>query len=380
MLIIKNGRVLDPLNRVDCVTDVTVEGRSIFSVGPADLSKPGDVVIDATGCIVTPGLIDHHAHLYPLAKIGIPAEAICFASGVTTAVDAGSTGCATYENKRPFVQLSKLKILAYLNVCTTGLDSLPVLENVDPRCWDEGRIRDCLAQYPDELVGLKLRTSRSIVKELGIAPLRSAVKLAEKLDTHVMVHCTDPPGELSELLDLLRPGDVLTHMYMNQGSALVEDGHVIPAALRARERGVLFEAADARLHFGLPVAMTAIREGFYPDIVATDLTQLSMHLRPTSFNLAMQISKYAALGIPFEAVIERCTVAPARQLARLDQIGSLTVGHTADIAIFKPVSQENAFGDRPDGVSGQCLHVGSMLYQPMLTVKNGEMVYRSLLF
>ncbi|MDN0032707.1 amidohydrolase family protein [Oscillibacter valericigenes] len=380
MLIIKNGRVLDPLNRVDCVTDVAVEGGSIVRVGSADLPNPGDVVIDATGCIVTPGLIDHHTHLYPLAKIGIPAEAVCFASGVTTAVDAGSTGWATYASKRPFVQLSKLKILAYLNVCTTGLDSLPVLENVDPRCWDEGRIRDCLSQYPDELVGLKLRTSRSIVKELGYAPLRSAVKLAEKLDTHLMVHCTDPPGEFSELLDLLRPGDILTHMYMNQGPALVENGRVIPAALRARERGVLFEAADARMHFGLPVAKAAIREGFYPDIVATDLTQQSMHLRPTSFNLAMQISKYAALGIPVEAVIERCTAAPARQLARLEQIGSLTVGHAADIAIFKPVSQENAFGDRPDGVTGQCLHVGSMLYQPMLTVKNGEMVYRSLLF
>jgi len=378
MLLLKNGHVIDPCNSIDQVADVLVEDGRIVRVGQAE--ERADNVIDAGGCYVTPGLIDHHCHLYPLAKIGLPAEAVCFASGVTTAVDAGSTGCATYAEHRPFIQLSKLRIRAYLNVCSTGLSSLPTLEDVDPAHWDEGAIRDCFDRYGGELLGLKLRTSAPIVKELGYQPLRAAVALAEKLGVTVMVHCTNPPGEMSELLDILRPGDVMTHMYMNQGSAITENGAVKECARRARERGVVFETADARAHFGLDVAQAAIQEGFWPDILASDLTRLSMYLRPTAFNMAMQISKYAALGIPFGTLIELCTIAPAVHMGMADTIGSLTVGHGADIAVFRPVHRENVFGDRPYGNRDQKRFLGDTLYQPVLTLKDGDMVYRDITF
>lgn len=376
MLILKNGRVLDPMNGIDQIADVVVKGEKILKIGTAEPAA-GDNVIDAAGCVVTPGLIDHHTHLYPFAKIGLPAEAACFAAGVTTAVDAGSTGYANYVDRRPFLNYTKLGIRAYLNVCPTGLDNMP--EDLDPAHFDVVAIRECLQKYP-ELVGLKIRTSAAIVKELGYGPVKAAVAIAEQLGTHVLVHSTDPPGTFSELLDILNPGDVLTHMYMNQGSCLVENGMVIDAAYHARERGVLFEAADARMHFGMDVARTAIQEGFYPDILATDLTKLSMHLRPTAFNMAMQVSKYTHLGIPFEKTIELCTVTPARQLGIADQIGSLTVGHAADIAVFKSVHKENIFGDRPHGTFDQLLSTGDTVYKPMLTVKNGDMVYRDITF
>ena len=378
MLLLKNGHVIDPCNQIDRVADVLVKDGKIVQVG--QVKERADNTIDASGCYVTPGLIDHHCHLYPLAKIGLPAEAVCFASGVTTAVDAGSTGCATYPDHRPFIQSAKLRIKAYLHVCSTGLSSLPVLEDVDPTYWDEGAIRACFAQYGDELLGLKLRTSAPIVKELGYTPLRAAVELAEKLGVSVMVHCTNPPGEMSELLDILRPGDVMTHMYMNQGSAIVEDRAVKDCVLRARERGVVFEAADARAHFGLDVAQTAICEGFWPDILATDLTKLSMHLRPTAFNMAMQISKYKALGIPFPTLIKLCTQAPAAHMRMLDTIGSLTAGHAADVAAFRPLHRENVFGDRPYGTEGQRQMMGETVYEPVLTLKDGDMVYRSVTF
>lgn len=378
MLLLKNGHVLDPYNQIDQVADVLVEDGKIVQVG--QVRERADNAIDASGCYVTPGLIDHHCHLYPLAKIGLPAEAVCFASGVTTAVDAGSAGCATYPEHRPFIQSSKLGIRAYLNVCSTGLSSLPVLEDADPAHWDEGAIRACFDQYAGELLGLKLRTSAPIVKELGYAPLRAAVELAEKLGVSVMVHCTNPPGEMSELLSILRPGDVLTHMYMNQGSAIVENGVVKDCVLQARERGVVFEAADARAHFGLEVAQTAIRAGFWPDILASDLTALSMHLRPTAFNMAMQIAKYKELGIPFSTLIKLCTQAPAAHMGMLDTIGSLTVGHAADVAVFRPLQRENIFGDRPYGNEGQKQMMGETVYEPVLTLKDGDMVYRSVTF
>ena len=378
MLLLKNGHVIDPYNQINHVTDILVDDGKIAKVGR--VTEETDNVIDAAGCYVTPGLIDHHCHLYPLAKIGLPAEAVCFASGVTTAVDAGSTGCATYAQHRPFIQASKLRMKAYLNVCTAGLSSLPVLEDVDPAHWDEGQISDCFEAYRDELLGLKLRTSAPIVKELGYEPLRKTVELGEKLGVSVMVHCTNPPGEMSELLGILRPGDVMTHMYMNQGSAIVENGAVKDCALRARERGVVFEAADARAHFGLDVAQTAIGAGFWPDILASDLTKLSMHLRPTAFNMAMQLSKYAALGIPFEVLIKLCTCAPAAHMGMLDAIGSLTEGHAADVAVFRPLHRENIFGDRPYGNEAQKCIIGETVYEPLLTLKDGDMVYRSVTF
>lgn len=378
MLLLKNGHVIDPYNQIDQVADVLVKDGVIARVG--QVKEQVDNTIDASGCYVTPGLIDHHCHLYPLAKIGLPAEAVCFASGVTTAVDAGSTGCATYPEHRPFIQNSRLRIKAYLNVCTTGLSSLPVLEDVDPAHWDEGAIRACFARYGDELLGLKLRTSAPIVKELGYAPLRAAVDMAERLGVTVMVHCTNPPGEMSQLLELLRPGDVMTHMYMNQGSVIVESGAVKDCVLRARERGVVFEAADARAHFGLDVAQTAIGAGFWPDILASDLTKLSMHLRPTAFNMAMQLSKYKALGIPFAALIQLCTRAPAAHMGMLDTIGSLTAGHSADVAVFRPLHRENVFGDRPYGNEDQQRMLGEAVYEPVLTLKDGDMVYRSVTF
>ena len=382
MLLIRNGRVIDPANSIDAIMDVAVEGDKITAVAPHIKPKSEkDNVIDAEGCFVLPGLIDHHAHFKPFAKIGLPSEAVCFSSGVTTAVDAGSTGCDNFASRLETAKQLRLTLKAYLNVCSIGLDSLPdPLEDVNPDHWNRGKIAECFEKYGDSLIGLKLRTSAPIVKELGWKPLKAMLELAGELGVSVMVHCTNPPGYLGDLLDMLRPGDVITHMYMNQGPCLIENGHVIPEAISARERGVLFETADARLHFGLPVAQAAIGQDFLPDIIATDITKLSMYLRPTAFSLAMQMAKYTHLGIPFYEVVRRCTINPARQMGIADCAGSLTVGHPADVAVFKPLEKENFFADRPFGNPDQKSTIGHTIYRPMLTLKSGEMVYRDIAF
>lgn len=385
MMIIKNGHVIDPLNNVDGIMDIAVEGKTILQIGNDLPAKETDNLIDAKGCYVVPGLIDHHAHVQPLAKIGLPSEASCFSSGVTTVVDAGSTGCANYIYHQGILERLRLNVRAYLNVCTTGLDSLPgCLEDVNPAHWDRTAIKECFARFGGEggrLHGLKLRTSAPIVGNLGYKVLEKTVELGEEIGVPVMVHCTNPPGPLADLLKLLRKGDVITHVYMNIGPNLIgEDGKVIREAYEARERGVIFEASDARAHFGLPVAQAAIAQGFYPDIIATDTTKLSMNLRPTAFSMAMQISKYAALGIDLKTVITCATVNPAKELGILDTAGSLTVGHPADIAVLRPVEMDTVHGDRPYGAKDQHTFVGHMLYQPVLTVKSGEMVYRDLTF
>lgn len=347
-LIIRNSTVVDPETLGEGRFDIAVDGDKIVKIGP-EISGESVCEIDAEGCMVTPGLIDHHAHIYPMAKIGIPGEAVCFASGVTTVVDAGSTGCDTYESYLPFRRMLKVGLKSYLNVCSVGLASLPdSMEDVAPDHMDRETIKRIFDWYGDELLGLKLRTSRNIVGELGLEPLLAAADLGKELGVPLMVHITDPPEPMEEVFKLLRKKDVVTHMYQNTGHSILTDGKVSDAARKARERGVLFEAADARAHFSFEVSEAAIKEGFYPDLLGTDLTRLSMHLRPTSFSMAMQISKYVFLGIPFAEVIRRCTWNPAVEMGIHQRVGSL--------------------------------REGTMVYEPVLTVKNGEMVYRNVTF
>ena len=378
-ILIRNGTVIDPANNIHDVLDLAIDGGKISAVD-FDIDAEAVNEIDASGCIVVPGLIDHHAHVWPLAKIGIPAESVCFSSGVTTVVDAGSTGAMTFRQHKDFISKSKLTVKAYINVCSTGLDSLPhEMEDVDPSHYDEGAIRELFEEEGANLLGLKLRTSKEVVKDMGYEPLRQTVRLAEKLGLSVMVHCTNPPAEMSELLDCLREGDVITHMYMNKGSTILDKlGHVSKAAIEARERGVIFEAADARAHFGFSVAERAIREGFFPDILATDITKLSVYLRPTAFSMASQLAKYSMLGIPEDELFRLCTINPARHM-KIDA-GTLSVGSAADVAVFRREEFAQQFGDRPYSDETAQLRFGEYIYRPLMTVKNGEVVFRDIAF
>lgn len=380
-VLIKNGEVMDPANNFRGVSDIAIDDGKISAVRE-DISGDALNLIDASNCVVTPGLIDHHAHLYPLAKIGIPAEALCFACGVTTVVDAGSTGCENFGDYVSFIERCKISVKAYLNVCSTGLDSLPAkMEDVDPSHYDEERIRKVFEEHGKFLLGLKLRTSKEIVRDLNYEPLKQTVKLADKLGLSVMIHCTNPPGEMSELLEYLRPGDVMTHMYMNKGSTILDEtGHVSKAALDARNSGVIFEAADARAHFSFEVSEPAINEGFYPDIIATDLTRLSMHLRPTAFNMVNQLAKYNALGIPEAKIFAACTINPAKHMKISHMAGSLTQGYPADVAIFRREEHTAIFGDRPFTDNTARFHEGRIVYRPVMTIKNGEIVFRDITF
>ena len=381
-VLIKNGTVIDPANNLRGVFDVAVENGKISEVRK-NIDAQAVNIIDASGCLVVPGLIDHHAHIWPLAKIGLPAEAVCFSSGVTTVVDAGSTGALTFRKHKDFIGKSKITVKAYINVCSTGLDSLPSeMEDVNPSHYDEGAIRELFEEDRKEgknLLGLKLRTSKEVVKDLGYEPLRQTVKLADKLGLSVMIHCTNPPAEMSELVNCLREGDVITHMYMNKGSTILDDsGKVSKAVKDARKRGVIFEASDARAHFGFDVSEPAINEGFLPDILATDLTKLSMYLRPTAFSMASQLAKYSMLGIPEDELFRLCTINPAKHMKIDGTAGSLTKGMTADIAVFRKESHSVTFGDRADDTAH--LRKGSYIYRPLMTVKNGEIVFRDIAF
>ena len=379
-ILIRNGEMIDSEKGIRYHADILIQDEKIIDIAEKIDSK-AIFEIDASGCVITPGLIDHHTHIYPMASIGIPGEAVCFASGVTTAVDAGSTGCENYSQTRDYVRAGRLDVKSYINVCSLGLSSLPDrMENVSPEDMDEIRIRDTFQQYKDELLGLKIRTSRSIVGDLGYKPLAAAVKLAEKIDVPLMVHITDPPGTIDELVRLLRPGDIVTHMYQNTGYTILDRNRVSEVVWNARERGVLFEAADARAHFSFEVCEQALKEAFIPDLLGTDITKFSMYLRPTAFNMAMQIAKYNDLGISFEKIIQIATWNAAKNLKIADRVGKIQKEMQADIAIFKRCDVKNIFGDRVFSEHSCSTREGSFVYEPMMTIKNGEVVYRNQLF
>ena len=216
--------------------------------------------------------------------------------------------------------------------------------------------------------------------KMGIDPLKRAVEIGMMLGVPLMVHITDPPVAVGEILSVLRPGDIVTHMYQNKGPSILDRGVVSESVKAARKEGILFEAADARAHFSFEVSEPAVAEGFYPDLLGTDITRLSMHLRPTAFNMAMQLSKYSCLGIPFGTLIHIAAWKNAVNLGLSDQIGSLRPGKQADIAVFRPCHKGNIFGDRPFSDGNAVFRERNLIYEPVLTVKSGEMVWRSVTF
>lgn len=374
-IIIKNGRVIDPYNNMDKTADIAVKDGKIAGIGSFG-NMEGEKIVDAEGCIVTPGLIDYHVHIYPLAEIGIPAEATCFSSGITTVVDAGSCGCANYEYYRGFINSSKLRIKCYLNVCSAGLVTSSYYENVNPEYFNRKKIKRLFEKYRGELISLKVRLSKDVVGDLGIEPLKETVKLAEEIGVNVVVHSTDSPVTMTELVNCLRKGDVVTHAYHNIGHSIIdENGKVYDEIKAARERGVIFDVANARFHFAFKVADAAIKDGFLPDVISTDLTVKSLYKKPQIFNMMFLLSKYLNMGLSMNEIIERCTSAPARIMGMEGEIGCLSLGSCADIAILKIIEKEEVFEDWEGGRI-----IGKQLLRNMLTVREGEIVYRDIEF
>lgn len=375
-ILIKNGRLFDPASGIDMTGDLLLENRKILALGSV-LAPEGCTVIDARGCLVCPGLIDMHAHLYPFLPTGIPAEAVCFSTGVTTAVDAGSSGCGTYPYYRPFLETSRLRMKVFLNVCTPGIIEHPIPENVDPVHFDPERIRDVLERSTNEIMGLKIRISREIVGELGIKPLVRALEIADSLSLPLMVHPTDPPCSMAKIAGMLRPGDILSHAYHNTGDTIIDSsGHVCDEIWRARERGVLFDVANDRRHFGFSTAEAAIADSFLPDIISSDLTVFDAFQYPTTYSLPMLASKYLAMGLELGTILERMTAIPARIMGISHETGALKPGFCADVALFRLIDKNIVFGDKPAEHPDVQYRSGRQILKPMMTIREGCIVFR----
>ncbi|HEU5314968.1 MAG TPA: amidohydrolase/deacetylase family metallohydrolase [Chloroflexota bacterium] len=333
--VIKGGRVLDPGARLDGVLDVAIDGGRISAVEAGIPAEAAARTIDASGLLVTPGLVDLHTHIYPGATYwGIRPDPVAAVSGVTTWVDAGSAGAMNVLGMRQYLErTSRVGAYAFLNISTIGLTpatyELTNLELVDVAlCVKMARLN------ADFVRGVKIRMGAQTVGENGLEPLRRGIRAAEELGLPAMVHISTGPPEIDEIVAELRPGDLLTHSFTGGGMRLVkEDGAPREAIRRALDSGLLLDMGHGAGGFSFEVAEQLAAHGIRPDVVSTDLHQSS--LWGPVYDLPTCIEKAMVLGLSLEEAIERSTAAPARVLRLEGQVGTLRPGARADVALFR---------------------------------------------
>lgn len=337
-LLLKGGRVIDPEQGLDAVMDVAFAEGKVAAIGP-DLGQNAREVRNMAGRIVAPGLIDMHSHVYwGGTSLGVDAETIAKRSGTTTFVDAGSAGAGNFAGLRKFiVEPAAPRILAYLNISFPGIfafsKTVMMGECEDLRLLDS---RECLAlaeKNLDLIVGIKARVGARAGGSSGLAPLHLAIEVAEELDLPVMAHIDFPPPGRKEVLDTLRPGDVLTHCFRPFPNAPVTKGSRIRQdILDARERGIIFDIGHGFGGFAFASARPMLAEGILPDVISSDVHVLCCD-GPAHDVLAV-MSKFMALGMSLNEVIRATTQNPARALRR-PELGSLKPGTPGDATILE---------------------------------------------
>ena len=346
-LILTGGRVIDPANGRDEIADIAFKDGKVAEIG-RDLPRAGAKVVDVSGKIVTPGLIDLHTHVYwGGTSLGVDAAAVAKTSGTTTFVDAGSSGPGNFHGfRRHVIEPSPVRIVPILNISHAGIfafsTTVMVGECADLRLLD---LRDCVRVINanrDLIVGVKVRVGRTAGGNSGIAPLDMALEVAEEVGLPVMAHLDHPPPSRLEVLSRLRKGDILTHCFRPFPNAPVAtDGRVREEVAAARERGVVFDIGHGGGSFGFRTAEAMLAAGFLPDVISSDVHALS--LNGPAFDQITTMSKLLSLGMPLVDVIRAGTAAPARAVGR-QEIGHLTAGAVADATIID--LQEGAFDYR----------------------------------
>jgi dihydroorotase len=306
-------------------------------------------VLDASGALVTPGLIDLHTHVYwGGTSLGIDADAVATRSGTTTFVDAGSAGAGNFLGfRRHVIERSRVRILAYLNISFAGIfgfsSSLMVGECENIRLCDPREAVPCGRDNSDIVVGIKVRTGRIAGGDSGVAPLDLALEAADALHLPVMAHMDLPPPSRSEVVPRLRRGDILTHCYRPYPNAALDGkGRVWDAILSARDRGVFFDLGHGMGSLDFDVAGRMIEDGFLPDAISSDVHLFC--LEGPAFDNLVSMSKLISLGMRLTDVIAAATQQPAAIVGRPD-LGTLSPGSVGDAAVLRLIPGEFPYAD-----------------------------------
>ncbi|MHB8217042.1 MAG: amidohydrolase/deacetylase family metallohydrolase [Candidatus Sulfotelmatobacter sp.] len=333
-LLIKGGTVIDPARHIHSQMDVAVKNGKILEISGAIPEIRATKVLSAKGQIVTPGLIDLHVHCFD-GFGGVNADHYCLSRGVTTVVDCGSAGYSMIEGFiRYIIRASSTRIMVLVDIGALGtvIGTKDTMMNLD---WVNPSLAAKAAnENKPDVVGVKVRLQKTIQGSQDLECLKRALAAAEAAHLPLMVHISDPYSPLPEILKLMRKGDVYTHLYNSHSHGILDaSGKILPEVLEAKERGIIFDSAHGRSHFSFSTAEKALKQGFFPDTISTDLSEGNVN--GPVYDLPTTLSKFMALGMDLDAVVERVTVKPAKVFDYGAQLGTLQPGSEADIGIFE---------------------------------------------
>jgi len=373
------GHVIDPASGIDEICDIAVKAGQIEEIS-ARITGDAKKVYDVSDCIVTPGLIDFHTHVYHGGAWGINADQLGPRTGVTTFVDFGTAGAGNFQGFWDhIITRSKVRILSFLHIAYTGLDgaiyypgALRIMgELEDIRRAIVGPAVEVGREYEQVIRGIKVRASVEATGGNGIQAVKLAKQAASILGKPLAVHIGEPPPTINEILQHLRPGDILTHSFRGPINSLLDSSdQLIPEAIAARGRGVIFDLGHGQGSFSFRVGQVLFDQGVLPDIISSDVHAYSIN--GPAYDLPTTMSKFLGIGMEINEIIAAVTTTPAQVLGMADSLGSLQVGREADITVLKLESGKFTFRD----AQGEKLQTNQR-FMPMMTLKGGTLLWEN---
>jgi len=327
-VIIKGGRVIDPSLRINAIRDVAIAGGRIAAV-EANIAADAAEMIDARGRLVVPGLLDIHTH----AARDSEGPRIFLAEGVTGWVDAGSQGADRIADSIAMAKAAPQQGRVLINIGRAGI--VPGGDTMDISRADVGAAKDAIARNRDFIVGVKARLSREVAGANDFEVLSRAQEVATSFNLPVMIHMGQTVSPLPRLLNLLKRGDIVTHMFAPPPNSIIDDnGHILPEVLAARRRGVWFDVANGRTgHLRWDTVDRIMQTGFWPDTLSTDGSATSRTTGVVDFPNVM--SKFLHVGMTLDQVVARATLNASRVFPLFSDRGTLNVGAPADVAVLE---------------------------------------------
>lgn len=370
--LIKGGTVIDPSQGIHGRKDIAIKGENIAAL--RDSISAGDArnVIDASGKLVTPGLVDIHVHIFHgVSPFGIEPDRVCLANGVTTAIDAGSAGADTFQGLRQFVlDKARTRLRAFLHISSIGLICHEIGEMEDIRYAEVGKAVRVANENRDYVLGMKVRQSTHCVGNNGLEPLKRTREAADALGMPLMVHPGATPALLQDMLAYMKKGDVLTHCFQGRGQGVLDgQGRVEPEVWDAVKRGVILDVGHGVSSFSFDVAEKCFSQGLFPATISSDLHVYNID--GPVFDLPTTMSKFLYLGIKLDDVVRWSTCDAAKAVGLGDGTGTLKVGAEADVAIFELAERKTTLTD-----SQKKTVTANERLIPCMTIRSGELVAR----